>query len=216
MQWDSGDLSLIKGVMMQVEDARRHAFKRSSGVLKHMRYDKDSGHFVPTEKKKQNPVTGGYQVGADNQGILQGMLDKADGVVETMVQSFPNKVVNRESVADTGATVVCGGKELMQDMGIKLEQLLPTILTLFTTDKKSLCVFGAVPVIITVGCEDGGSATTRDLLYIVEELRLCSSAEMPWPVLNCERHTMKIWKFCHHPIWFADIFGLFSCLHQND
>ena len=31
-----------------------------------------------------------------------------------------------------------GGKELMQDMGVKLEQLLPTNLTLFTADKKSL------------------------------------------------------------------------------
>ena len=58
----------------------------------------------------------------------------------------------------------------MQDMGIKLEQLLPTNLTLFTADKKSLCMLGAIPVIITVVCEDGGSETTRDLLYIVEEL----------------------------------------------
>jgi hypothetical protein len=58
----------------------------------------------------------------------------------------------------------------MQEMGLKLEQLLPTNLTLFTADKKSLTVLGAVPVIISVQCEDGGTATTRDLLYIVEEL----------------------------------------------
>ena len=45
-----------------------------------------------------------------------------------------------------------------------------TNLTLFTADKKSLTVLGAVPVIISVQCEDGGTATTRDLLYIVEEL----------------------------------------------
>ena len=54
MQWDSGDLSLTKGVMMQEEAARGHASQRSRRVLKHMRYDKDSGHFVPTEKRKQN------------------------------------------------------------------------------------------------------------------------------------------------------------------
>ena len=48
----------------------------------------------------------------------------------------------------------------MQEMGHKLEQLLPTNLTLFTADKKS-------PVIISVDCEDGGTATTMDLLYIV-------------------------------------------------
>ena len=48
MQWDSGDLSLIKGVMVQGEAARGHANQRSRRVLKHMRYDRDSGHFVTT------------------------------------------------------------------------------------------------------------------------------------------------------------------------
>ena len=42
--------------MMQGEDARTRR------VLKHMRYFKDSGHFLATEKKKQNRVTVGYQV----------------------------------------------------------------------------------------------------------------------------------------------------------
>ena len=51
-----------------------------------------------------------------------------------------------------------------------MEQLLPSNLTLFSTDKKSLSVLGAVPVIISVCCEDGGKTTTMDLLYIVEEL----------------------------------------------
>ena len=31
-------------------------------------------------------------------------------------------------------------------------------------------MLGAIPVIISVKCGDGGAATTRDLLYIVEEL----------------------------------------------
>ena len=59
---------------------------------------------------------------------------------------------------------------MMQRLGLRLEQLLPTNLTLFTADKKSLTVLGAVPVIISVKCGDGGTVTTRDLLYIVEEL----------------------------------------------
>jgi hypothetical protein len=58
----------------------------------------------------------------------------------------------------------------MQVLGLRLEQLLATNLTLFSADKKSLMVLGAVPVIISVKCGDGGTATTRDLLYIVEEL----------------------------------------------
>ena len=145
MQWDSGDLSLIKGVLLQEEAPGRAANQKHRSVLKHMRYDKDSGHFMSTE---------GYKVDHDNHRTLQEMLNNANGVSE----------------ADTGATVVCGGTGLMQEMGLKLEQLLPTNLTLFTADKKSLTVLGAVPVIISVQCEDGGTATTRDLLYIVEEL----------------------------------------------
>ena len=130
---------------MQEEAPGRAANQKHRSVLNHMRYDKDSGHFMSTE---------GYKVDHDNHRTLQEMLDNANGVSE----------------ADTGATVVCGGTGLMQEMGLKLEQLLPTNLTLFTADKKSLTVLGAVPVIISVQCEDGGTATTRDLLYIVEEL----------------------------------------------
>ena len=77
--------------------------------------------------------------------ILQEMLADANGVTEGTTQRLPDKVLNREVVADTGATVVCGGNEI----GLTLEQLLPTNLTLFTADKNILIVLGAVPVIIT-------------------------------------------------------------------
>ena len=39
-----------------------------------MRYDRDSGHFVPMEKRKQNRVVVGYKVDSDNHRILQEML----------------------------------------------------------------------------------------------------------------------------------------------
>ena len=87
-----------------------------------------------------------------------------------MALALSAMTVDRESVADTGATVVCGGTELLQGLGLRLERLLPTNLTLFTADKNSLTVLGAVPVIISVKSGDGDTATTRDLLYIVEEL----------------------------------------------
>ena len=48
------------------------------------------------------------------------MADNDEGLTEARVQKLPTKV------ADTGATVVCGGRELMQEMGLELEQLLPT------------------------------------------------------------------------------------------
>ena len=58
---DNGDLV----VMVQGEAA-----SGTRRVLKHMRYNRDSGHFVPTEKTKQNPVVVGYKVDTDNHSIL--------------------------------------------------------------------------------------------------------------------------------------------------
>ena len=172
MQWDrnSGDLTLIKGIHVQGRAARGAVNQEHRMVLKHMRFDRASGHFVPTEKRKLNRVVVGYEVDNDNHRVLREMLDTANGVSKDMAQMLPTMTVDKESVADTGATVVCGGTELMLELGIRLEQLLPTNLTLFTADKKSLTVLGVVPVIISVKCGDGGTATTRDLLYIVEEL----------------------------------------------
>jgi hypothetical protein len=113
MQWDSGDLSLIEGVLVQGEAARGAANQKHRRVLKHMRYDKDSGHFVPTEKKKLNRVVG-YEVDHDKHRTLREMLNTDNGVSELIVQVLPTTVVDRELVADTGATVVCGGTGLMQ------------------------------------------------------------------------------------------------------
>ena len=60
-----------------------------------------------------------YKVDTVNHRILQEMLADANGVTEGTTQRLPDKVVNRESVADTGATVVCSGNEI----GLTFEQL---------------------------------------------------------------------------------------------
>jgi hypothetical protein len=86
-----------------------------------MRYDKNSGHFMPTEKRKLNCMVVGYKVDHDNHRTLKEMLNNANGVSEGMVQALPTTAVDKESVADTGAAVVCGGTGLMQEMGLKLE-----------------------------------------------------------------------------------------------
>ena len=57
----------------------------------------------------------------------------------------PSRVVEQEFIADTGATVVCGGVEMMNRLGLKKKQLLPTYMTLVTAAKKSLTVLGTVP-----------------------------------------------------------------------
>ena len=78
-----------------------------------------------------NRVVVGYEVDHDNHRVL----NAANGVSEDLALALTTMTTDRESVADTEATVVCGGTELMQGMGLKLNQLLPKNLTLFTADK---------------------------------------------------------------------------------
>jgi hypothetical protein len=130
-----------------------------------MRFDKVSSNFVPTEKRKMNSVVVSYEVDHANHRVLKEMLNHANVV-----------------------------SELMQGMGLKLNHLLPTNRTLFTADKKSLTVLGAVAVIISVKCGDGSTATTRDILYSVEELTsVCSSAVMPCPTSASSARSSPRW-----------------------
>ena len=82
-----------------------------------MRYDSDSGHFVPTEKRKQNPVVVGSKVDTDNHRILQEMLADANGVTEGTTQRLPDKDVNRYSWRTQGLPWSAEGKGLMQEIG---------------------------------------------------------------------------------------------------
>ena len=91
-------------------------------------------------------------------------------MVDDKAEQLNTKTKSQESVADNGATVVCGGTDLMQDLGLTLRDLLPTATTLVTADRTSLTVLGAVPVDISVGCMDGGLASTKEILYVVAEL----------------------------------------------
>jgi hypothetical protein len=123
MPWDSGELSLLKGVLWQRKSAKGSVNHKHRRVLKHMRFDKVSGNFVPTEKRKINRVMVRYEVDHSNHKVPKEMLAHANGVTEDQVVELPTMTLERESMADTGATVVCGGTELMQGMGLRLNQL---------------------------------------------------------------------------------------------
>jgi hypothetical protein len=71
-------------------------------------------------------VVVGYKVDTDNHRILQEMLAEANGFTEGTTQDFPDKIVNRELVVDTGATVVCRRKGLIQEIGLTVEQRAPS------------------------------------------------------------------------------------------
>jgi hypothetical protein len=113
MPWDSGELSLLKGVLWQGKVAKGAINQEHRRVLKHMRFDKVSGNFVPTEKRKMNRVMVSYDIDHSNHKVLKEMLNHANGVTEDQAVELPTMTLERESLANTGATVVCGGTELM-------------------------------------------------------------------------------------------------------
>ena len=90
------------------------------------------------------------------------MLDHAAGAKGIKEIWVPDKMMHREAVGDTGATVCCYGPDTMEQMEIKVQDFLATYMSLFAADNKNLTVLGALPVMTT--------APTRYLLYIVEEL----------------------------------------------
>ena len=54
LQWEHGDLSLIKGVTATSNKRVKPGTPSSRRVLKYMKHDKRSGHFIPSEMKKLN------------------------------------------------------------------------------------------------------------------------------------------------------------------
>ena len=170
MLWGHGDLSLISGVTAASKGKVKPGVPASRRVMKHMRYDKNSGQFVPNKRKKQNRVQVTVKVDEKNFKVLHGMLHHASGDKVAKEIRVPDKRMYKEAVGDTGAIVCCSGPDTMGQLGLKVHELLVTDLTLFAADNKSLTVMGALPVMITVPTADGSTVSTRDLLYIVEEL----------------------------------------------
>ena len=170
MQSGHEDLSLIKGVTAASKDKVKPGVPSSRRVLKHMKYDKSTGQFIPNNRKKKNRVQVTVKVDEKNFRILHEMLNHASGDKVTKGIRVPDKRMHREAVGDTGATVCCSGPDTMEQLGLKVHELLATELSLFAANNKGLTVLGALPVMITVPTADGSTVSTRDLLYIVEEL----------------------------------------------
>ena len=168
MMCGSSDLSLIKGAMVQGSRSTGAATEHRR-TLNHLRFDSTTNQFIPTEKGRQNRVVADYVLDQVNYTILSDML-VASKLFEKMEQPPEARIMEKESIADTGATVVCGGTEILWEMGLQKRQLIPTNMTLFTADRKSLTVLGSIPVLISVKCKDGSISTTREMLYVVEEL----------------------------------------------
>lgn len=69
-------------------------------------------------------------------------------------------------IADTGASVLCSGKHVMNILNISENELLPAKLVMRAADERKLSVLGAIPVLVA----HNPDIEHKALLYIVQEL----------------------------------------------
>ena len=73
------------------------------------------------------------------------------------------------AVADTGATVTCGGPDVLAALGVQQTDLLPTNIRLFAANKSRLRVLGVLPITVSL-TSDGHDQQIPEMLYVVHDL----------------------------------------------
>lgn len=114
------------------------------------------------------------------------------------------KKINITGIADTGASALCGGPAILNQLGIPYAALTRSRTTLRAADGRALNVLGTIPVTVSVNTGRGDGTTTNQLLYVVQGInalfisRQCLSdlgsisksfpnpPQKPWSVNPCE------------------------------
>ena len=73
-----------------------------------------------------------------------------------------------DGLADTGASVTCGGAHLLDLLGIKREELIQSKVVIRAANGQKLTLLGVVPVWIKVKT---GGEPQREILHITKELK---------------------------------------------
>jgi hypothetical protein len=76
--------------------------------------------------------------------------------------------VSITGIADTGASALCFGPDVLSRMRITQSALLRSRVVLRSADSRALNVRGTLPVTVTANLEDGAKRSTNQLLYVVQ------------------------------------------------
>ena len=105
-------------------------------------YEKKTGRWVyKNNVDKDLPVR--MVVDVDSYKKLPTKVQRRDGARNLRTHT-------EDSVADTGATVLCGGKHLLDGLGIKKTDLIPSSISLEAANGEAIFIMGAVPVQVTM------------------------------------------------------------------
>ncbi len=123
-----------------------------------LKYDATTGSWAhrDTTKDKCLPVT----ISVDKDSYLKLHRDRRD---------ICFRPASHLAIADTGATVTCGGPQILASLSMQLQDLVPAQIKLFAASKTPLTVLGCIPVHVTWS-DQTNSADAIEMLYIVKEL----------------------------------------------
>ena len=106
----------------KTEKAWLPVVKSKKRLISHMRYDGATNSYVVKEGSCKNVLQVLLQVDEEHMIDLRGRLN-----IQAHRKITPTEV-SECAVADTGATVCCGGVPLLRKLGLSINQLLPTAL----------------------------------------------------------------------------------------
>ena len=147
----------------KTEKARLPVVTSKKRLIRHMRYDGALKSYVVKEGSGKNLLKVVLQLDDEHLVDLRSRLNIKDQ------QKITSADVSEWAIADTGATVCCGGVPLLRKLGLNISQLLPTALELRAANGIALTVIGVIPILISSAHND--ELQVRELLYIVKELR---------------------------------------------
>jgi len=123
-------------------------------------YNKKLGNWVSKEKEEKENLPVSLEVCHSSLVTLSKKYKKQE------IKSNYN-THKATSLADTGATVTCGGLDILKGLGMKQEALLPTKVVLRAANGQKLTTLGTVPVKLSISSY---GESTRTLVYIAKEL----------------------------------------------
>ena len=126
--------------------------------VKHHVYDKASGKWIRRNSQQQPLIK-----------VSLSVTDFPDQRGHTSRQ--PRRVITRHALADTGCQSCLTGTSVIQQLGLKVTDLLKVNMKMRTADNKDIPIVGAIPLLITTTDSRDQTVHSKQLTYVTEALQ---------------------------------------------
>ena len=133
---------------------------KQRGSISAIFYDRSSRQWREKERSKNDKLE--IAISLDSDSLQQFRPD-----VNATGTPSATSPVRKQSTPDTGASVMCAGASLLQDLGVAKSILIKSDLRLYAANRQRLTVLGCLPCNINIA---GRSETVKEMVYVVKEL----------------------------------------------